>query len=300
MEPVHISRVEITPRQGEGMRDVRGDVVRRQLMADHGINIGNVRTICGFLIRAKTSPEDIATRVEDLFADPIIEVGATNTPLLSTEHFLLAPEVAISVGFKPGVTDNPGKAATDGFRTLFPQDDDAQISTYITYGFYGVPPTCSPDWLASTLYNALIERAVISGPDQCAAGIWPQLDFPTPPEQRFIAPQTIDLECADEDLERISIQGLLALNLNEMHAIQAHYRRQDVQIERAKVGIFTSAPTDVELECLAQTWSEHCKHKIFAAKIHHTDTETGEESVVDSLFKTHIMKPTHDMQKEVD
>ena len=26
-------------------------------------------------------------------------------------------------------------------------------------------------------------------------------------------------------------------------------------------------PTDIELECLAQTWSEHCKHKIFNALI---------------------------------
>ena len=41
-------------------------------------------------------------------------------------------------------------------------------------------------------------------------------------------------------------------------------------------------------------------HKIFAAKISHKDTETGEQSTIDSLFKTHIMKPTLDIQKEVD
>ena len=29
-------------------------------------------------------------------------------------------------------------------------------------------------------------------------------------------------------------------------------------------------PTDVELEVIAQTWSEHCKHRIFNAKIYHT------------------------------
>ena len=50
-------------------------------------------------------------------------------------------------------------------------------------------------------------------------------------------------------------------------------------------------------ECLAQTWSEHCKHKIFASKIHHQDLETGEQSTIDSIFKTHIMKPTHDTCK---
>jgi phosphoribosylformylglycinamidine synthase len=66
------------------------------------------------------------------------------------------------------------------------------------------------------------------------------------------------------------------------------------------MNISPDAPTDVELECLAQTWSEHCKHKIFASKIHHIDHETGEDTIVDSLFKTYIMKPTHDMQQEVD
>ena len=29
--------------------------------------------------------------------------------------------------------------------------------------------------------------------------------------------------------------------------------------------------TDVELEVIAQTWSEHCKHKIFASKIRYAD-----------------------------
>ncbi len=49
-------------------------------------------------------------------------------------------------------------------------------------------------------------------------------------------------------------------------------------------------PTDVELEVIAQTWSEHCKHRIFNAKIYHT--VNGEQEVVDSLFKTYIRSVT--------
>ena len=49
-------------------------------------------------------------------------------------------------------------------------------------------------------------------------------------------------------------------------------------------------PTDVELEVIAQTWSEHCKHRIFNAKIYHTFN--GEQEVVDSLFKTYIRATT--------
>lgn len=281
------------------MRDVRGDVVRRQLHADHGCNVQRVRSICGYLIQGQTSAEAIAARVDDLFADPIIEHGAANTLFLSTDLFEQIPDMVVTVGFKPGVTDNPGKAATDGYLTLFPEDTEAKISTYTTYAFYGAGDL-DPTWLAGTLHNGLIERALVADSAACQAGTWPALDYPTPPEQVFIQPKTIDLECDDETLETISTEGLLALNLEEMHAIQAHYRDEEIRALRIKHGISPDAPTDVELECLAQTWSEHCKHKIFASRIHHVDHETGEDTVIDSLFKTHIMTPTHDMQKDVD
>ena len=282
------------------MRDVRGDVVRRQLKADHNFDVMRVRSICGYLIHGETDQEAIAQRVNDLFADPIIEHGATNSILLSTDAFDVLPDAVITVGFKPGVTDNPGKAATDGFLTLFPNDRKAKIATYLTYAFYGLPSECDVGWLAGTLHNTLIERALTADLEACRARAWPEISFPTPPEQVFIEPQSVDLEVDDSVLERISNDGLLALNLNEMHAIQAHYRDDTIRAERTAMGISPEAPTDVELECLAQTWSEHCKHKIFASKIHHIDHETGEDSTVDSLFKTHIMKPTHDMQEDVD
>ena len=199
-----VTRVEVTPRQGEGMRDVRGDVVRRQLKADHNISVAKVRSICGYLISGETSSEAIAERVDDLFADPIIELGAANTTMLTTPSFGDGPETVITVGFKPGVTDNPGKAATDGFLTLFPGDGDAKIATYTTYVFYGLPADCDANWLAGTLHNGLIERALVADRAACADQSWPELTFPTPPEQVFIEPQSIDLECDDATLEEIS------------------------------------------------------------------------------------------------
>jgi len=54
------------------MRDVRGDVIRRQLKADHGVDVARVRSICGYLIHGETSHEPIAERVAGLFADPIL------------------------------------------------------------------------------------------------------------------------------------------------------------------------------------------------------------------------------------
>ncbi|MDA8680645.1 hypothetical protein N9M45_03530, partial [Euryarchaeota archaeon] len=219
-----ITRVEVTPKQGAGMRDVRGDVVRRQLKADHGIDVTEVRSITGFLIKSSVPSSDISARVDDLFSDPIIEDAVTDTLFLtSPHHFPTVPDAAITVGFKPGVTDNPGSAAYDGFRTLFPQPEpleDASVSTYQTYIFYGLPDGTTAEWLASTLHNNLIQRAVVSDIGACTQSQWPAIDYPEKPPQTFTPPQAMDLEISDEALIDMSESGLLALNLEEMQTIQ--------------------------------------------------------------------------------
>jgi len=79
-----------------------------------------------------------------------------------------------------------------------------------------------------------------------------------------------------------------------MKAIQAYIADPTVQSERAKTGLGDQL-TDAELEALAQTWSEHCKHKIFSAKIEYTDEE-GEKQTINSLFKTFIVGATRDVR----
>src|SRR5262249_57145686 len=67
---------------------------------------------------------------------------------------------------------------------------------------------------------------------------------------------TVPLRTLDDDgLARLSREGQLSLNLSEMQSIQAYFR--DLGRD----------PTDVELETLAQTWSEHCSHKTLKGKI---------------------------------
>jgi len=82
-------------------------------------------------------------------------------------------------------------------------------------------------------------------------------------------PQVHQIHLAHVDAQgllEISREKLLALNLEEMQKIQAYYQDPAVLKDRRKFGLNEST-TDVELECLAQTWSEHCKHKIFNSKI---------------------------------
>jgi phosphoribosylformylglycinamidine synthase len=94
---------------------------------------------------------------------------------------------------------------------------------------------------------------------------------------------------SDEELIKLSKERLLALNLEEMKTIQKYFEKEDFIKLRQKHGLDRRI-TDVELESLAQTWSEHCKHKIFNAKIIYKDLETGETLEIDSLFKTFIKR----------
>ncbi|MCK4267700.1 MAG: phosphoribosylformylglycinamidine synthase, partial [Actinomycetia bacterium] len=80
--------------------------------------------------------------------------------------------------------------------------------------------------------------------------------------------------------------------------IKDHFQKLPVQEQRTSAGL-PDQPTDIELETLAQTWSEHCKHKIFNSHI--TYTEPGSEPVViDSLFDTYIRRATERVSQEND
>jgi len=86
------------------------------------------------------------------------------------------------------------------------------------------------------------------------------------------------------ELLRISQNGLLSLNLTEMQAIQSHF---------AGLG---RDPTDVEIETLAQTWSEHCVHKTFRGLIEYTENEK-QPITINGLLKTTIVQVTEELNK---
>ncbi|MFC1554786.1 AIR synthase-related protein, partial [candidate division KSB1 bacterium] len=108
--------------------------------------------------------------------------------------------------------------------------------------------------------------------------------------------ETFDLNTSDKDLLDLSKTRTLSLSLEELHTIQKYFADPKVIAERNEVGLSTTI-TDVELECLAQTWSEHCKHKIFNSKIQYT--ESGKTETINSLFKTYIKNSTEIISKKV-
>jgi phosphoribosylformylglycinamidine synthase len=81
-----------------------------------------------------------------------------------------------------------------------------------------------------------------------------------------------------DDLLALSQKMKLSLSREDMLAVQAIFKEENRE------------PTDVELEVIAQTWSEHCKHRIFGALIEHT--VDGKTEIVDSLYKTYVKAVT--------
>jgi phosphoribosylformylglycinamidine synthase len=81
-----------------------------------------------------------------------------------------------------------------------------------------------------------------------------------------------------EQLLELSKKMKLGLSKEDMLAVQKIFREEGRDA------------TDVELEVIAQTWSEHCKHRIFNAHIQYDNNGTSE--TVDSLFKTYIRQVT--------
>ncbi|MEE3193495.1 MAG: AIR synthase-related protein, partial [Candidatus Poribacteria bacterium] len=86
------------------------------------------------------------------------------------------------------------------------------------------------------------------------------------------------------ELLRISQNGLLSLNLTEMQAIQSHF---------AGLG---RDPTDVEIETLAQTWSEHCVHKTFRGVIEYIENDK-QPITINGLLQTTIIQVTEELNK---
>jgi len=94
------------------------------------------------------------------------------------------------------------------------------------------------------------------------------------------------MEANDKKLSEVSKAGQLFLNLDEMRAIQGHFKKEGRN------------PTDVELETIAQTWSEHCGHKTFRGTIRYREGKTGRPVIIRSLFKTTIAAATIKLNKK--
>ncbi len=285
-------RIEIGFR--DGVRDALGEKIRRRIREHLLLNVNDVRTADVYTIDGNLSPDELLAAAQGPLSDPVIQRYAINRPVLSGFDWM------IEVGYRPGVTDNVGKTAREALALLFGKSPKAffPVHTSRQYAVRGSLRREEVEKIATDLLaNELIERFVIVdgkewNPDQDVPAYVPRVEGVNHPRTT-----RIDLNVSEERLMAISSEGVLALNLEEMKAIRDYVKREDVLKARKQWGLGGEI-TDAELECLAQTWSEHCKHKIFNALIDYED-DRGNRQVIDSLFDSFIRRSTGDIRRRM-
>jgi phosphoribosylformylglycinamidine synthase len=203
-----------------------------------------------------------------LLADPVMETASWADAAIFPEGRV------IEVAPRPGVTDITARELRRGMVEIGLPDCD--VTTAMRYELTGVLNDDDLHTLAEKLLcNSTIQHFSL-GP------IFPQFGTETDASDRV---ETIPLTRASDDaLQAISRDRLLSLDLDEMRTIQRFYREAGRE------------PTDVELETLAQTWSEHCVHKTFRARIDFTHEDADGRVInrvdVDGLLKQYIRAAT--------
>ena len=277
-----VTRIEVGTRPG--FTDSLGASVARRVREHLGLAPRGVRTRDVFLVEADLSAAE-AEAVAREFAGPIVRQGAVGR--LDDGPF----DVAVSVGYKAGVTDPVAKSARVAIEDLLgrPLGDAAHVSTSRLYLLDGVSEAEAGRIARALLANEVIERIGVQSYAQWK-GSPPDLSVPRINEHGSRPVETVSLELPDDGLVALSRDRLLALSLEEMRTLRDFYRKAGADPVRRAAGLGAS-PTDVELECLAQTWSEHCKHKIMNATLTYREEGKAPEEIR-SIFKQFIRGTT--------
>jgi phosphoribosylformylglycinamidine synthase II len=278
----------------EDLRDPLGEKTAARMVNDLGLTAQSVRTIEVYTIDAPLEKAQLELVAQEAYTDPITQKWSVDRPLAT------AFDWAIEVGFLPGVTDNVGRTAREALEaclTIRLQEEE-KVYTSRQYLIKGELSRTEAEQIATELLgNPLVNRFEIRSREE-----WdPEKGFgPLVPKVTGLTGgrvERFDLEITDEKLLTLSRDRLLALSPEEMQVIQGYVRKADVKENRQKIGVGEKI-TDVELEAIAQTWSEHCKHKIFQARITYID-EDGTEEIIEGLFDTYIKGATEAIRRSL-
>ena len=225
-------------------------------------------------------PDLPRAELASVFSDPVAQDALFDEPAATPPW-----DILVEVTARPGVTDPVALTAREalGHSLGAPLAEGAVVQTAVQYlvAGTGLPPA---DALARFFFNPLVQSARVITRAAWDAGERPPALHPHRVAASPLAVGTFDLSGLDDaGLLALSRERLLALSLDEMKAVRSWAAARGGPV------------TDVELEMVAQTWSEHCKHKIFNATIRYR--EGGREETVRSLFKTYIRATTERLRR---
>jgi len=251
--------------------DVQGNSVLADIRELGIPSVEVVQSARVFLIEADFDQAFAERVARELLTDPICEqyhIGRSGPPAG------LAKATLIEVHLKSGVTDPVAESVMAAIKDM--GATPAGVRTARKYIVLGeIKPSQIETIARKILANDVIEDVVLGD----------QAEPPSP----HLKPYELNLthwpirDLDDTGLEKLSKERDLFLNLVEMKTIQEYFRR----LERE--------PTDIELESIAQTWSEHCVHKTLKSQVD-MDHE-GEQIHFDNLLKETVFKATKQLDK---
>lgn len=279
----------------ENVRDVVGEKFARKIKSELDMDVREVRIVNVYTLEGVSQEQvDLALERAALH-DPVLHEAALK-PLARDFDWI------IEVGFRPGVTDNEGRTAKETLGVVLgltkEQLEDVKVYTSKQYLITADMSEADIQHISKDLLaNELIQRYEYKSADTWAKspGFEAKAARVTGKASDEVA--VIPLSTmSDDEMMDFSRANTLALSLNEMHVIRDYYADPAVKAERESMGLVAD-PTDAEIEVLAQTWSEHCKHKIFSARIKYQNKETGKTTELSSLYKTFIQGSTKQIRE---
>jgi len=255
-----------------GFSDVHGSSVLEDIKEIGIDTVEAVQSAKVFLIEADFDG-DFAKQVgKELLSDPVCEeyyIGRSAAPAG------LAKVTLIEVHLKSGVTDPVAESVTTAMTDMGAAPDNVRTARkYILLG--DITQRQTETIAKKILANDCIEDVMVGNEAE------PPSPHLKPYELEIVHWPVCELD--DDELTALSKEKDLFLNLVEMQTIQQYYRELGRE------------PTDVELEMLAQTWSEHCVHKTLKSSV--DMTTNGQQVHFDNLLKETVFKATKQLNKE--
>lgn len=235
-------------------RDPKGEDLTAEIKRTLRItSIKKIQTAKVYRLEGISKKEALEFTEKVLF-EPIDQKMAFNKPIFKNADSL------IEIAYKPGVMNPEAGSLLKSARDLGINLKAADSSW--EYAFFGKISKDEAKNLITELrlYNPLIEQIVDQKPKTL-------LISAKSSKTKIIPIRNLN----EKELLELS-KDRLFLNLDEMKIIQNYFK----SIKRD--------PTDCEIEVLAQTWSEHCVHKTFKAKL--TVDGKKKEPLIERIKKT--------------
>lgn len=276
-----ISRIYVA----QSCKDSREGIYQKSF---NRLNIGGkvtgISVVDAYTIDAKLSKQELLKTAEILTNPNLESYSISSLPFMGDFSFIC------EIGYLPGVTDNVGSTAKEEIADALGKKI-SDINAVYTSKLFLISGKLSDNDLktiALSLHNPLIERYSITQKNKIKKDRTIEIVVPKVSLPKKTAVINVSLDVSDAELEKIGKEGItdpdgtrrgpLALDLLSMKAIQKFFKEN-----------MKRDPTDIELESLAQTWSEHCKHTIFANPI---------DDIKEGLYKKYIKGATNEIRKQ--